>query len=88
MSGEEDNDKLSDTARIVRKFLADLTPSERDLLQKRFGLRTGKDLTIEEIGQQFIVTRERIQEFERKARAKRRIPLENPEDDPDSPPKL
>jgi len=84
MSGEDDNDKLSDTARIVRKFLADLTPSERDLLQKRFGLRTGKDLTIEEIGHQFIVTRERIREFEQKARAKLLRPPEDPDDDPGS----
>jgi len=83
MSSEDDNDKVSDLARIARKALADLTPSERELLQTRFGLRLDANSALEELGQQFVITRERIREIERRARAKLKKPPEDPDDDPD-----
>jgi RNA polymerase sigma factor (sigma-70 family) len=84
MSGENDEGKPSDLARIARKAIADLTPSERELLQRRFGLRMDSMPALEELGQQFMIVRERIRAIERKARAKLRKSPEDPNDDPGS----
>lgn len=85
MSGEDDDCKPSDLERIARKAVADLTPSERELLQRRFGLRMDSKPALEEIGQQLVIIRERIRQIEKKARAKLKLPPEDPDDDPDLP---
>ena len=46
----------------------------REVLQMRFGLNDGKDHTLEEVGQDFEVTRERIRQIEAKALRKLRHP--------------
>ncbi|MGD0412148.1 MAG: RNA polymerase sigma factor RpoD [Verrucomicrobiota bacterium] len=60
-------DKLGDV-------LASLTERERMVLELRFGLRDGDSRTLEEVGRQFRVTRERIRQIEAKALRKMRHP--------------
>jgi RNA polymerase primary sigma factor len=58
----------------VKNALAVLSERERDVLEMRFGLLDGKDHTLEEVGQAFNVTRERIRQIEAKALRKLRHP--------------
>jgi len=54
--------------------LASLTPREERILRMRFGIGMNKDHTLEEVGQQFAVTRERIRQIEAKALRKLKHP--------------
>ena len=58
----------------VQNVLSVLTERERQVLEMRFGLRDGKDYTLEEVGKYFNVTRERIRQIEAKALRKLRHP--------------
>jgi len=58
----------------VQNALAALTDREREVLELRYGLVDGKDHTLEEVGQYFNVTRERIRQIEAKALRKLRHP--------------
>jgi RNA polymerase primary sigma factor len=58
----------------VKNALAVLSDRERQVLELRFGLADGKDHTLEEVGQHFHVTRERIRQIESKALRKLRHP--------------
>jgi RNA polymerase primary sigma factor len=58
----------------VQNALAALTDREREVLELRYGLLDGKDHTLEEVGQYFKVTRERIRQIEAKALRKLRHP--------------
>jgi RNA polymerase primary sigma factor len=58
----------------VKHALAVLSDREREVLEMRFGLVDGKDHTLEEVGQAFNVTRERIRQIEAKALRKLRHP--------------
>ena len=60
--------------KIVGEALADLTPREQRILRMRFGIGGVTDHTLEEIGKEFGVTRERIRQIEAKALAKLRDP--------------
>src|ERR1700687_5089393 len=51
----------------TRKVLATLTPREEQILRMRFGIGQKTDYTLEEVGKQFAVTRERIRQIEAKA---------------------
>jgi RNA polymerase primary sigma factor len=51
----------------INEVLEDLTPREQKILQIRFGLEDGVTHTLEEVGQEFGVTRERIRQIEAKA---------------------
>ena len=51
-----------------------LTPREAKVLKLRFGLEDGKSRTLEEVGREFQVTRERIRQIEAKALRKLRHP--------------
>ena len=51
----------------TRKVLATLTPREEKVLRMRFGIGEKSDHTLEEVGQDFEVTRERIRQIEAKA---------------------
>jgi RNA polymerase sigma factor (sigma-70 family) len=61
----------------IAKFLAPLTPRERNVLTLRFGLDCGESRTLEEVGVHFDLTRERIRQIEAKAMAKLRHPAFN-----------
>ncbi|HSX06197.1 MAG TPA: RNA polymerase sigma factor RpoD [Candidatus Saccharimonadia bacterium] len=56
----------------VKDMLGALTEREQKILKLRFGLEDGKQHTLEEVGQEFSVTRERIRQIEAKALAKLR----------------
>jgi RNA polymerase primary sigma factor len=56
----------------TRRVLATLTPREEKVLRMRFGIGEKSDHTLEEVGQDFFVTRERIRQIEAKALRKLR----------------
>jgi len=58
----------------IDEVLSSLTPREQRVLQLRFGLEDGRSRTLEEVGQEFSVTRERIRQIEAKALRKLRHP--------------
>ena len=58
----------------VNEVLETLTPREAEVLRLRFGLRDGTPQTLEEVGKEFNVTRERIRQIEAKALRKLRHP--------------
>ncbi len=58
----------------VADVLSSLTPRERKVLELRFGLEDGRSRTLEEVGREFNVTRERIRQIEAKALRKLRHP--------------
>ncbi len=78
----EDADSISpDEATIMenlrqslRRVLSTLTPREELVLRMRFGIDTAVDLTLEEVGENFSVTRERIRQIEAKALKKLKHP--------------
>ncbi|MFC2069639.1 RNA polymerase sigma factor RpoD [Chloroflexota bacterium] len=58
----------------IEEVLSCLTPREQRVLRLRFGLEDGRSRTLEEVGQEFNVTRERIRQIEAKALRKLRHP--------------
>lgn len=65
---------LMNLSEQTRKVLATLTPREEKVLRMRFGIGEKSDHTLEEVGQDFEVTRERIRQIEAKALRKLRHP--------------
>ena len=61
-------------AEQTRKVLRTLTPREEKVLRMRFGIGEKADHTLEEVGRDFSVTRERIRQIEAKALRKLRHP--------------
>ena len=64
----------SNLTEVTNKVLATLTPREARVLRMRFGIGEKSDHTLEEVGQDFDVTRERIRQIEAKALRKLRHP--------------
>lgn len=83
----EDEDALSPMDAAAREMLreqiqhalASLSDRERDVLELRFGLRDGKEHTLEEVSRFFDVTRERVRQIEAKALRKLRHPSKSRE---------
>lgn len=77
---DEDAPAPSDVASLtmlkeqLNEVLATLTPREAKVLRLRFGLEDGRSRTLEEVGKEFNVTRERIRQIEAKALRKLRHP--------------
>lgn len=69
-----DSADLEGMGETVREMLNTLTPREAKVLRMRFGLGMNTDHTLEEVGKQFDVTRERIRQIEAKALRKLRHP--------------
>ena len=65
---------ISNLRSATTKVLATLTPREERVLRMRFGIGMNSDHTLEEVGQQFSVTRERIRQIEAKALRKLKHP--------------
>jgi RNA polymerase primary sigma factor len=75
--GAEDPLETASSAMLkdrLRDVLDTLGKRERDVLEQRFGLKDGYSRTLEEVGRQFNVTRERIRQIEAKALRKMRHP--------------
>ena len=66
-----ENSNLRET---TTRVLSSLTPREERVLRMRFGIGVNSDHTLEEVGQQFTVTRERIRQIEAKALRKLKHP--------------
>jgi RNA polymerase primary sigma factor len=64
----------SDLQEVIAEILDTLTPREAKVLRLRFGIEMSTDHTLEEVGKQFDVTRERIRQIEAKALRKLRHP--------------
>ena len=64
--GEEDDD-LRQREDVIHRVLGTLAPKENDVLARRFGLNGFQPQTLEEIGERYAVTRERIRQIEVKA---------------------
>ena len=61
----------------VSSLVCTLSPREQDVIRMRFGLDSGKPKTLEEIGNVFCVTRERVRQIEARALHKLRQPYRN-----------
>ncbi len=70
----EDMTYATELKDIVTEVLLKLTPREERVIRKRFGIGFAKDCTLEEVGQEFCVTRERIRDIESKALRKLKHP--------------
>jgi RNA polymerase primary sigma factor len=68
----------------LRQFLTTLSPREQRVVELRFGLAGGRAHTLDEVGAEFGLTRERIRQIEAKALAKLRHPA-TPSDGPADP---
>jgi RNA polymerase primary sigma factor len=64
----------SDLRETTTRVLASLTPREERVLRMRFGIGMNTENTLEEVGQQFSLTRERIRQIEAKALRKLKHP--------------
>lgn len=76
-SGAEDphaSAEASDLRRVLIEALSRLAPREQAILRMRFGIDDNNDRTLQEVGEKFGVTRERIRQIEAKALAKLRHP--------------
>lgn len=62
-----ENAIMNDLRRKVLKALSTLTPREEEIIRLRFGIDTGTAMTLEEIGQKFNLTKERIRQIEGRA---------------------
>lgn len=73
-----DSEKLSEVDFVERilDILPNLTPREQKVLEMRFGLASGITHTLEEVGKEFAVTRERIRQIEAKALSRIRYTYE------------
>jgi RNA polymerase primary sigma factor len=64
----------AELAEAAREHMSVLSPREREVLSLRFGIEDDRDLTLEQIGERFGVTRERVRQIEARALAKLRHP--------------
>lgn len=68
-----------DLSKQTQKLLSTLTPREEKILRMRFGIGERTDYTLEEVGKQFGISRERVRQIEERALRKLRHPLKNRE---------
>ena len=70
----DDSAQYTSLRDVTKDVLDSLTPREAKVLRMRFGIEMNTDHTLEEVGKQFDVTRERIRQIEAKALRKLRHP--------------
>jgi RNA polymerase primary sigma factor len=78
-NAESPSDAANDTelSRHTKSLLASLSPREEKILRMRFGIGEKSDHTLEEVGKDFSLTRERIRQIEAKALSKLRAPAKS-----------
>ena len=69
---DDDEENEKDLAKNMKELLASLTPREAKVLRERFGINLKDNQELEDIGNQFDITQERIREIEIKTLAKLR----------------
>ncbi|MDO8683979.1 MAG: RNA polymerase sigma factor RpoD/SigA [Armatimonadota bacterium] len=69
----EDEAITLEAAELVNKLLSGLSPQERMIIEKRFGLQDGERSTLQEIGTQLHITRERVRQLESRSLRKLRV---------------
>ena len=62
--------------RILKKALTDLPPRERYIIERRFGMRDGSELTLEAVSRILKLSKERVRQLERDALMKLRLSLD------------
>ena len=72
MLSPEEEVMQGDRERKLHKAIAHLSPREADILRMRYGLAGGQPQTLEEVGSQFGITRERVRQIEGRARTRLR----------------
>jgi len=72
---QEEELYADEVRRLVRGAMISLDERERHIIRNRFGLLGGKELTLEEIGKSLDLSRERVRQLERDAKAKLRASL-------------
>jgi RNA polymerase sigma factor (sigma-70 family) len=70
----EDNMILSELKTVVSSMLESLSPREERVIRKRFGIGLKTDYTLDEVGVEFSVTKERVRQMEAKALRKLKHP--------------
>ena len=75
IASQEDRLFRKELCRLVRHALILLDERERHIIRNRFGLNGGGELTLEEIGRSLNLSRERVRQLEREAKAKLRAGL-------------
>jgi len=78
LSGDSVFESL-DLSKQTQKLLSTLTPREEKILRMRFGIGEKTDYTLEEVGKQFGISRERVRQIEERALRKLRHPLKTKE---------
>jgi RNA polymerase sigma factor (sigma-70 family) len=73
---QEEKLYLKEIVSLVRAALITLDERERHIIRNRFGLLGGRELTLEEIGKTLNLSRERVRQLEREAKAKLRLSLQ------------
>ena len=71
---QEEEIERQELTKALGYALSTLTPKEEKVIRTRFGLAGGEEMSYEEVGQNFAVTRERIRQYEAKALCKLRHP--------------
>ena len=71
------NDLATSIKKVVSTLLAALTTRNREIVARRFGLKTGKKETLESIGQSYSITRERVRQIEEASLAQIRETLDS-----------
>jgi RNA polymerase primary sigma factor len=71
-SSPQDDAAVTESRIQVRRALRDMSPREAQVLKLRFGIEDGSELTLEQVGARFGVTRERVRQIEEKALRKLR----------------
>ena len=69
---DDDEENEKDLAKNMKELLASLTPREAKVLRERFGINLKDNQELEDIGDQFDISQEKIREVERKALTKLR----------------
>ena len=73
---QERNILRAEVDRILKKALTELPPRERYILERRFGMKDGSELTLEAVSRILKLSKERVRQLEREALLKLRLSLE------------